>query len=49
MAKSLFAQTILDKIFLIEWRNPVKLRMTYRFQLVNATLNARATQNKGQI
>ena len=49
MTKSLFVQTILAKIFGINWRNPVKLNMTYKFQLVNATLNMRATQNKKQI
>ena len=42
------AQTIPDKIFEIKQRNAVNLNMTFKFQLVNATLNMRAYQNKGQ-
>ena len=48
MTKSLFAQTIPDKIIETKQRNALNLNMTFKFQLVNATLNMRAYQNKEQ-
>ena len=49
MATSLFTQKILKKIFGTKYKHPVKLNMNCSFELVNATLNVRATQNNGQI